>query len=252
MKKWVGIILAGGSATRLSPVSSYISKHLLPIYDRPMIFYPINYMKIINIKNVMIISNEKDNATYEKLLGNGKNFGLKLIYKKQEKPNGIAEAFIIAKNFIKNKNVFLVLGDNIFIGNQFLNKLIKEKQKFSGSTIFVKKVKNPKRFGVVKYKNKEVVKIIEKPKKFISFDAVTGIYFYDSSVYDKAKKLKPSKRNELEITDINNMYIQDNNLSICKLNKNISWVDAGTFDSLLYVSNLAKKILKNKINRNEF
>jgi glucose-1-phosphate thymidylyltransferase len=244
MKKWAGIILAGGSATRLLPVSSYISKHLLPIYDRPMIFYPIHYMKMMNIKNVMIISNEKDNSIYQKLLGNGKNFGLKFIYKKQEKPNGIAEAFIIAKNFIKNKNTVLVLGDNIFMGKQFLNQLTKEKQKFSGSTIFVKKVKNPKRFGVVKYKNKKIVQIIEKPKKFISFDAVTGIYFYDSSVYDKAKKLKPSKRNELEITDINNMYIQDNKLSICKLNKNISWVDAGTFDSLLHVSNLAKKIIK--------
>lgn len=243
---WVGIILAGGSGSRLAPISSYLSKHLLPIYNKPMIYYPINLLISIGIKNILLISTKKDLPVYKKLLGNGNKFGINFSYKIQKKPEGIAQAFLIADDFILNKKTILILGDNIFIGKNIILTLKKAKKNFYGSAIFSKKVQDPQRYGVIKYFNKKPVKIIEKPRNKISSDAVTGIYFYDETVLQKTKKLSPSKRGELEITDLNNLYLKDDMMSLYKFKSKAYWMDAGTFDSFLNCSIFVRRYLNKK------
>lgn len=239
--KTVGIILAGGSGSRLYPVTKYISKHLLPIFDKPMIYYPIRVLKKIGIKKILLITNPEDQRNYRKVLRNGKEFGVNITYALQKKPLGIAEAFIIGKKFIKKNRVILILGDNIFFGGNIF-KTLKKAKNMRECVIFLKKVSNPKRFGIAYLnKKKEILKIIEKPKKPRSNLAVTGIYFYSSDVVNFAEKLVPSKRGELEITDINNNYLKLNRLKNFTLNKNSFWKDAGTFESLLETSNLIQK-----------
>jgi glucose-1-phosphate thymidylyltransferase len=239
--KTVGIILAGGSGSRLYPVTEYISKHLLPIFDKPMIFYPLFVLKKIGIEKILLITNPEDQNNYRRVLRNGKELGVNITYALQKKPAGIAEAFIIGKKFIKKNRVALILGDNIFFGGD-LYKNLKKAKNMSQSVVFLKKVSNPKRFGIAYLnKKKEISRIVEKPKNPKSNYAVTGIYFYSSDVVNYAEKLKPSKRGELEITDINNNYLKSNTLKNFILNKNSFWKDAGTFESLLEASNLIKK-----------
>ena len=237
----VGIILAGGSGSRLYPVTKYVSKHLLPIYNKPMIYYPLSVLVSAGIKNVLIITNPPDLKIYRKVLGRGTELGVSIKYLVQKKPLGIAEAFVIGKNFIKKNRVALILGDNVFLGKNFIFKL-KKASKMKESVIFLKKVNNPERFGVAHLnRNKEIIKIKEKPKSPKSNYAVTGLYFYSNDVINFAKKLKPSKRGELEITDINNIYLKLKKLKNFILDKNFIWKDAGTFDSLLDISVLIKK-----------
>jgi len=243
---WVGIILAGGSGSRLAPVSQYLSKHLLPIYNKPMIYYPIDLLVSIGIKNILLISTKKDLPIYKNLLGNGSKFGINFTYKIQKKPEGIAQAFLIARDFILNKKTILILGDNIFIGKNIIFTLKKEKKFFDGSAIFLKKIQDPKRYGVIKYLNNKPIKIIEKPKKKISNDAVTGIYFYDETVLQRTRQLRPSKRGELEITDLNNLYLEDNMMSLYKFKSKAYWMDAGTFDSFLDTSIFVRRYLNKK------
>lgn len=235
-----GIILAGGLGTRLYPITHQISKHLLPVFDKPMIYYPISVLMICGIKDILIISTPKDIRNFKNLLGSGKKFGLKIKYKIQMKPNGIAEAFLIGKKFINNCPVALILGDNVFFGDN-LNKELK-KIKPSDNTILLIRSKEPKRFGVATFSKKNIlIKIEEKPKKPKSNLVVTGLYFYDKNVCKYAKLLRPSKRKELEITDLNNIYIKKKNMETIVLSKNIYWRDAGTFDSLLECSNAVRK-----------
>jgi len=243
---WVGIILAGGSGSRLAPVSQYLSKHLLPIYNKPMIYYPIDLLVSIGIKNILLISTKKDLPIYKNLLGNGSKFGINFTYKIQKKPEGIAQAFLIARDFILNKKTILILGDNIFIGKNIIFTLKKAKKFFDGSAIFLKKIQDPKRYGVIKYLNNKPIKIIEKPKKKISNDAVTGIYFYDETVLQRTRQLRPSKRGELEITDLNNLYLEDNMMSLYKFKSKAYWMDAGTFDSFLDTSIFVRRYLNKK------
>ena len=197
-----GIILAGGSGTRLSPLTKAVNKQLLPIYDKPLIFYPLSILMLANIKNILMIVNPNQIDNFKSLLGDGKRFGIKIQYKIQKKPRGLPDAFILGKNFIKKDNVALILGDNFFYGQSLTYKLEKSLLHSDGARIFLKKVKMPENFGVVKIVNNRIIKIVEKPKKFISNYAVTGLYFFDNNVVKYAKKLKPSKRGELEILDL--------------------------------------------------
>jgi glucose-1-phosphate thymidylyltransferase len=232
-----GIILAGGSATRLYPISKFLTKHLLPVYDKPMIFYSLSVLMLAGIREIMIITSSSDLNNFKVLLGSGKHLGISITYKVQSKPNGIAEAFIIAEEFIKKERITLILGDNLFFGHNLsgiLRSVIKEK---NAATIFGYKVKNPKRFGVVEFsKNKKVISIEEKPKKPKSNYAIPGLYIYDNEVVKIAKKLKPSKRSELEITDINKIYLKKKKLKVNILGRGFAWLDAGTYDSLLEAS----------------
>ena len=200
-----GIILAGGSGTRLSPLTKAVNKQLLPIYDKPLIFYPLSILMLSNIKNILIIVNPGQIENFKSLLGDGKRFGIKIQYKIQKKPRGLADAFILGKNFIKKDNVALILGDNFFYGQSLTDKLEKSLTHNKGARIFLKNVKKPENFGVAKIVNKRIKKIVEKPRKFISDYAITGLYFFDNEVVNYAKKLKPSKRGEIEITDILNI-----------------------------------------------
>jgi glucose-1-phosphate thymidylyltransferase len=235
-----GIVLAGGLGTRLYPITKQISKQLLPVFDKPMIYYPISILMQCKIRNILIISTPKDIKNFKNLFGSGKKLGLKIKYKIQIKPNGIAEAFLIGKKFINNCPVALILGDNIFFGNKFTEKI--KKIKPSDNVILLCKTKHPKRFGVATINKKNILmEIEEKPKKPKSNLAVTGLYFYDKNVCKFSKLLKPSKRKELEITDLNNIYIKNKNMKAIILPKNIFWKDAGTFDSLLECSNQVKK-----------
>jgi len=243
---WVGIILAGGSGSRLAPISNYLSKHLLPIYNKPMIYYPIDLLISIGVKNILLISTKKDLPIYKKLLGNGSKFGINFTYKIQNKPEGIAQAFLIAGDFILKKKTILILGDNIFIGKNIISILKKAKKNFNSSAIFSKKVQDPQRYGVIKYLNNKPIKIIEKPQKKISNDVVTGIYFYDETVLQRTKQLSPSKRGELEITDLNNLYLEDNMMSLYKFKSKAYWMDAGTFDSFLDTSIFVRRYLNSK------
>ena len=205
-----GIILAGGAGSRLYPLTRVMSKQLLPIYDKPMIYYSLSILMLAKIRDILIITTKEDQKNFKKLLGTGIDFGIKIKYKIQKKPKGIAEAFIIAENFIKNSNVCLILGDNIFYGQNLVKLLEKAKQNKTGATLFAYHVNDPERFGVINYDNKKnIINIEEKPKKPKSNFAITGLYFYDNTVISKAKSLKPSKRNELEITEINNMYLKE-------------------------------------------
>jgi glucose-1-phosphate thymidylyltransferase len=235
-----GIILAGGSGSRLHPCTFATSKHLLPIYDKPMIYYPLSTLKLAGINEILIISDPKNIGNYRNLLGNGKSFGVKIDYEIQDRPEGIAQAFLIGDKFIKNNNCTLILGDNFFYGHELSQKI--KVNKNYGAKIFLHPVKNPNNYGVAQIKNKKIFKIQEKPKKFISNYAVTGLYQYDNKVVEYAKSLKKSKRGEYEITDLNNIYLKKKKLNFEILGKGYAWLDAGTFDDLLEVSFFVKTL----------
>lgn len=242
-KEYKGIVLAGGSGTRLHPITKGVSKQLLPVYDKPMIYYPIAVLMLAGIKEILIISTPNDISSYKRLLGDGSNFGLNFQYAIQENPNGLAEAFLIGEKFISNKNVALVLGDNIFYGQNFTQNLNYAISKSSGATIFGYHVKDPERFGVVDFdKNGKVLSIEEKPLKPKSNYAVTGLYFYDNDVVEIAKSLEPSSRGELEITDINLAYQKKSALSIQLLSRGFAWLDTGTHDSLIEAGQFVQTI----------
>jgi glucose-1-phosphate thymidylyltransferase len=229
-----GIVLAGGSGTRLHPITLGISKQLLPVYDKPMIYYPISVLLMAGINDILIISTPEDITGYKRVLGNGSQFGIKITYEIQEKPDGLAQAFLIGEKFIGESNVALVLGDNIFHGQSLIQSLEKAISNQNGATIFGYHVNDPERFGVVDFDDEgRVLSIEEKPKNPKSNYAVTGLYFYDNNVVEIAKSIKPSKRGELEITDINNTYLQNGNLKIEILGRGFAWLDTGTHDSLL-------------------
>ncbi|MHB0755921.1 glucose-1-phosphate thymidylyltransferase RfbA [Polaribacter sp. M15] len=237
-----GIVLAGGSGTRLHPLTLSISKQLMPVYDKPMIYYPVSTLISAGIREILIISTPKDLPLFKNLFGDGSQLGCDFQYKVQEKPNGLAEAFLIGKNFIGNNKVALILGDNIFYGSG-LSKLLRENTNPSGGIVYAYHVNDPERYGVVEFdKYQNVISIEEKPKKPKSSFAVPGIYFYDNSVLEKAQSLKPSKRGELEITDINKAYLNENKLSVRILDRGTAWLDTGTFKSLQQASNFVAVI----------
>jgi glucose-1-phosphate thymidylyltransferase len=232
-----GILLAGGSGSRLYPITMSISKQLIPVYDKPMIYYPISVLMLAGIKNILIISTSYDLPLYEKLLKDGSQFGLSFTYAAQPKPEGLAQGFIIGKKFIGNDNVCMILGDNIFFGAGFSGTLNKAKEESKGATIFGYHVKKPYRYGVVEFDDfGKAVSIEEKPKKPRSNYAVTGLYFYDNQVVDIASEIKPSARGELEITDVNNIYLKKGELFVEKLGRGIAWLDTGTHESLMNAS----------------
>ena len=241
-----GIILAGGAGTRLHPVTRSISKQLLPIYNKPMIFYPLSTLMLSGIQEILIISTPEDISKYEFLFGNGKNIGLNIKYKVQPNPNGLAEAFILGEEFIGNNDVCMVLGDNIFYGKglpKLLKNTVSKVENTTESVIFGYNVRVPNRYGVVEFdKNGSVLSIEEKPKKPKSNYAVVGLYFYKNDVVDIAKNVKPSDRGELEITSINNEYLKQNRLGIELMSRGYAWLDTGTHDSLLEASNFIKTI----------
>ncbi len=233
-KAYKGIVLAGGSGTRLHPITKGVSKHLLPIYDKPMIYYPISILMLAGIKEILVISTPEDTAGYQRLLGDGSDFGIEIEYVVQPSPDGLAQAFLIGEDFIGDGNVALVLGDNIFYGQRFTENLNAASSKISGATIFGYHVKDPQRFGVVDFdSNGNVITIHEKPAKPKSNYAVTGLYFYDNDVVEIAKSIKPSTRGELEITDINNVYLNRGDLTVELLGRGFAWLDTGTHDSLI-------------------
>lgn len=239
-----GIILAGGSATRLYPVTKCISKQLLPVYDKPMIYYPLSSLMLAGIKEILIISTESSISLYKDLLGNGSEIGISLDYKVQEKPRGLAEAFIIGEDFIGSSSVCLILGDNIFYGQGMLNELQQATQIKSGAKIFGYYVKDPERYGVaeISAEGNKILTIEEKPKNPKSNYAIPGLYFFDNTVIKKAKKVIPSSRGELEIVSIMQNYLDDKQLEICLLGRGIAWFDTGTHDSLLEASNFIAAI----------
>ena len=240
-----GIILAGGVGSRLYPLTRVTSKQLLPIYDKPMIYYSLSILMLAKIRDILIITTKEDQKNFKKLLGTGIDFGIKIKYKIQKKPKGIAEAFIIAENFIKNSNVCLILGDNIFYGQNLVKLLEKAKQNKTGATLFAYHVNDPERFGVINYDNKKnIISIEEKPKSPKSNFAITGLYFYDNTVISKAKSLKPSKRNELEITEINNMYLKEKKINVEILGRGSAWLDTGTFDTLIEANQFVQIVEK--------
>ncbi len=239
-----GIILAGGSGTRLSPLTKAINKQLLPIYDKPLIFYPLSILMLAGIRKILMIVNPNQINNFKNLLGDGKRYGINIKYKVQKKPKGLADAFILGKNFIKNNNVALILGDNFFYGQSLTKKLEKSLTHTNGARIFLKKVNKPENYGVAKISKNIVEKIIEKPKKFISNFAITGLYFFDNKVYKYAKKLKPSKRGELEITDLLKMYKKNNSLNFEHIGRGAVWSDAGKIDDMTNVSNFVGSVEK--------
>lgn len=241
-----GIILAGGSGSRLFPLTKYVSKQLLPIYDKPMIYYPLSTLMLGGIREILIISDEQNINAYKKLFGNGSQFGINLSYCVQQKPNGIAEAFILGEEFIGNDNVTLILGDNIFHGEN-LQKLICSSINIANngkSVIVGHKVPDPERYGVAVIEDEKVVEIQEKPNDPKSDVAIVGLYFYTNDVISKAKQLKPSERGELEITDLNNLYIKDNLMEVSLMEEGFTWLDTGTFDSLHKASTFVKLLQK--------
>lgn len=238
-----GIILAGGRGTRLYPVTKAISKQIIPIYDKPMIYYPLSVLMLAEIRDILIISTQHDIDFFKELLGNGEDIGLNISYTVQKEPNGIAEAFLIGEDFIKEDSCALVLGDNIFYGHGFTGMLKKAKLQQKGATIFGYYVNNPKEFGVVEFDSEDnVISLEEKPNIPKSNYAIPGLYFYDNTVIDKAKRVVPSKRGELEITAINKMYLDEKNLKVINMGRGLAWLDTGTHEGLLEASNFVKTI----------
>lgn len=240
-----GIILAGGAGTRLMPLTLAFSKQLLPIYDKPMIYYPLSVLMLAGIREIQVITTESDQPLFHRILGDGSSFGIELSYKIQDQPNGIAEAFILAEDFIGKDSVSLILGDNIFFGHQFGDMLLEAKNLEQGAKIFTAFVDNPSEFGVAEVDdNGQVLSIEEKPMAPKSNLAVTGLYFYDNSVIDIVKNLKPSARGELEITDVNITYLEQDSLSHIQLGRGFSWLDTGTHRALLAASEFVSTVEK--------
>lgn len=233
-----GIILAGGSGTRLYPITSSISKQMLPVYDKPMIYYPLSVLMLAGIREILIISTPRDLPGFKNLLGDGKSLGLSFTYKEQPSPDGLAQAFILGDEFIGNDSVCMILGDNIFYGHGFGEALLKTAELKKGACVFGYYVTDPERYGVVEFdNNRKVLSLEEKPKNPKSNYAVTGLYFYDNTVVAKAKSLKPSPRGELEITDLNRVYLNEGTLEIKLMGRGMAWLDTGTYESLLQAAN---------------
>ncbi|MEQ1579270.1 MAG: glucose-1-phosphate thymidylyltransferase RfbA [Steroidobacteraceae bacterium] len=236
-----GIILAGGSGTRLHPVTHSVSKQLLPVYDKPMIYYPLATLMLAGIRDYLIITTPRDQAAFQELLGDGTDWGLNIQYAAQPRPEGLAQAFVIGADFVGSDPVALILGDNIFYGHSLSESLQKASERTSGATVFGYYVNDPERYGVARFDNEgRVVELIEKPKQAPSNYAITGVYFYDARVVDLARALRPSARGELEITDLNNVYLREGELTLERLGRGCAWLDTGTHASLLDAGNFVR------------